>query len=123
MPPTKKRASTKRRQFPAEFKQKAVERVKSGEGIGAVAADIHANEGVLRYWIRHAPRASRHSVPARQPATKPDVRRVLDLEAANVSRLRMLGNGTRPTTLSDALARIERLERVLLNILLGSMGV
>lgn len=52
-----------------------------------------------------------------------EVARVLDLEAANFSRLRMLGNGTRPTSLADALARIDRLERVLLNILLGSMGV
>ena len=52
------------RRFPDEFRSAAVQRVKNGELISAVARDVDVHPGVLRGWVNVADVAACAKAPA-----------------------------------------------------------
>jgi transposase len=67
-----------KQEYTAEFKELAVKRVKSGQGIAAVARDLGLVEQTLRNWVKAA---------AQGKLTSPDAK-VVTPEQMELSRLR-----------------------------------
>ena len=70
----------------AEFKELAVKRVKSGQGIGAVAKELGLVEQTLRNWVKAAKAGKLHSPGAK--AITPEEMELSRVRAEN-ARLRM----------------------------------
>jgi len=75
-----------KQEYTAEFKELAVKRVKSGQGIGAVARDLGLVEQTLRNWVKAAKAGKLNPPDARQ--VTPEQMELSRLRAEN-ARLRM----------------------------------
>ena len=75
-----------KQEYTAEFKESAVKRVKSGQGIGAVARDLGLVEQTLRNWVKAA-KAGKLNPPDAKRVT-PEQMELSRLRAEN-ARLRM----------------------------------
>lgn len=75
-----------KQEYAAEFKELAVKRVKSGQGIGVVAKDLGLIEQTLRNWVKSA-KAGKLNPPGAKKAT-PEEMELSRLRAEN-ARLRM----------------------------------
>jgi len=75
-----------KQEYTAEFKELAVKRVKSGQGIGVVAKDLGLIEQTLRNWVKAA-KAGKLNSPGAKKVT-PEEMELSRLRAEN-ARLRM----------------------------------
>ena len=75
-----------KQEFTTEFKELAVQRVKGGQGVSAVAKDLGLVEQTLRNWVKAA-KAGKLNVPGSKPVT-PEQMELSRLRAEN-ARLRM----------------------------------
>ena len=75
-----------RQEYTVQFKELAVRRVKSGQGIGPVAKDLGLVEQTLRNWVKAA-KAGKLNAPGSKPVT-PEQMELSRLRAEN-GRLRM----------------------------------
>ena len=75
-----------KQEYTAEFKDLAVKRVKSGQGIGVVAKDLGLIEQTLRNWVKAA-KAGKLNSPGAKKVT-PEEMELSRLRAEN-ARLRM----------------------------------
>ena len=75
-----------RQEYTAEFKELAVKRVRSGQGIAAVARELGLVEQTLRNWVKAAKAGKLH--PAGAKAIIPEEMELSRVRAEN-ARLRM----------------------------------
>jgi len=75
-----------KQEYTAEFKELAVKRVKSGQGIGAVARDLGLVEQTLRNWVKAAAQGKLNSPEAK--VVTPEQMELSRLRAEN-ARLKM----------------------------------
>ena len=75
-----------RQEYTVEFKELAVKRVKSGEGVGAVARDLGLVEQTLRNWVKAAKAGKLHAAGAK--TVTPEQMELSRVRAEN-ARLRM----------------------------------
>lgn len=75
-----------KQEYTAEFKESAVKRVKSGQGIGAVARDLGLVEQTLRNWVKAAKAGKLNPPDAKK--VSPEQMELSRLRAEN-ARLRM----------------------------------
>jgi len=75
-----------KQEYTAEFKELAVKRVKSGQGIGVVAKELGLIEQTLRNWVKAA-KAGKLNAPGARTVT-PEEMELSRLRAEN-ARLRM----------------------------------
>ena len=75
-----------KQEYTSEFKELAVKRVKSGQGVGGVAKDLGLVEQTLRNWVKAA-KAGKLNAPGSKAVT-PEQMEVSRLRAEN-ARLRM----------------------------------
>ena len=75
-----------KQEYTAEFKELAVKRVKSGQGIGAVAKELGLVEQTLRNWVKAAKAGKLH--PPRTKSITPEEMELSRMRTEN-ARLRM----------------------------------
>ena len=75
-----------KQEYTVQFKELAVKRVKSGQGIGAVAKELGLVEQTLRNWVKAA-KAGKLNAPGAQAIT-PEEMELSRMRAEN-ARLRM----------------------------------
>jgi transposase-like protein len=84
-----KKSNQPRNRYTAEFQQNAIERMKHGENVRALAHELGVSRTTLYFWRRKASRLPRIKAESDEPSSTDPRRRTLEEAVAELERLEL----------------------------------